>query len=876
MSFTPPNIPLTLRQRKQWLVWRLVQRPDEPKPRKVPFYVNGNMRGWPNGKPQDGNATVAQPQVEQGHPLDTAALVSFDDAVAAVQARGYTGLGFAPISGGGVVALDFDSCVKDGQITDSRIEALIADTYAEFSPSGTGLRAFYLGDLPSRKDNAHKSKRVGGVAGAARLDGKYDIEFFGHNGFVTVTGNATADTELWGLQDTVTPVSAGVDELYRQRFGAPGAMPSNDPFALSIAGEANLATLGPEKLGWSLDQAREYLFSCSASVSRAEWVNALMAVHYEFDGSDDALDLCDEWSATGDTYGGRKDVEGRWDSFGKDRGGAPLTGRWLLSWRRDQMTASNDTRMREALTEMQGLLKEAEDMVAVQTRVMPQISKLLLEFPILDIEAYSLVAARAKEFGLAINKTEFRKLIRVERPPAASSITPLTEFGNTERMLARYAESLMFCPDTGTWYVWTGTQWRPSLGGNTEVAHYAKETIKDLPKEADQHADPAEFFMFCSLSQRAAMVASMVKLAESDPRVCVPSSELDKHKHLLGVKNGVVDLRTGQLLAPDAALRITLTAGCEYNPGAKCPLFEKVMRDAFFDDMEMVEYVCRMFGYALQGDPKEDIMFIAFGSGSNGKSSVFNAVRKAFGGYARSAEASTFLADGNGNNAGGPREDLLRLRGARFIYVNEPDENGELREGAVKAMTGGDAIAARGINAKHSVEIEPTWTVFMPTNHKPIIKGTDNGIWRRMGLIPFTRDFNKDSTIQKDETLRYRVLDELPGILAMLVRAGMKYRKDGLTPPAKVLSASADYRKDMDLLAEWMEECCVIEPGASCKSNELWESWEVFARRRGLLNYIRSSNALGRRLESRFPAGKNAKGARVRLGIAVKAMEDIF
>ncbi len=858
MSFTPPNIPHTLRQRKQWLVWRLVQKPDEPKPRKVPFYVNGAPR---NG--------------EQGTAEDTAQLAGYDDAVAAVHSRGYTGLGFAPVTGGGIVALDFDSCVKDGQITDSRIEALIADTYAEFSPSGTGLRAFYSGDLPSKKDNAHKTKRVGGLAGAARLDGKYDIEFFGHNGFVTVTGDATPDTEMWGLHDTVTPVSAGVHELYTQRFGAPGAI-SRDPFALTVAGEADLSTLGPEKLGWTLDQAREYLFSCSASVSREEWVNALMAVHYEFDGSDDALDLCDEWSATGDTYGGRKDVEGRWDSFGKDRGGAPLTGRWLLAWRRDQVSADNDTRMREAIVEMQKLLKEAEDMVAVQTRVMPDISKILLEFPILEIEAYSLVAARAKEFGLAINKTEFKKLIRVERPPAAASITPLTEFGNTERMLAKYGESLMFCPDTGTWYVWTGAQWRQSLGGSTEVMHYAKETIKDLPKEADQHADPAEFFMFCSLSQRAAMVASMVKLAESDPRVCVPSSELDKHKHYLGVKNGVVDLRTGQLMAPDASLRITLTAGCEYNAGAKCPLFEKVMRDAFFDDMEMVEYVCRMFGYALQGDPKEDIMFIAFGGGSNGKSSVFNAVRKAFGGYARSADSSTFLSDGMGNNAGGPREDLLRLRGARFIYVNEPDEGGELREGAVKAMTGGDAIAARGINAKHSVEIEPTWTVFMPTNHKPIIKGNDNGIWRRMGLIPFTRDFNKDSTIKKDETVRYRVLEELPGILAMLVRAGMKYRQSGLTPPDKILAASSEYRKDMDLLAEWLDECCVIDPHVSAKASELWESWEVFARRRGLLNYIRSANALGRRLDARFPSGKNNKGSRIRLGIAIKAMDDVF
>lgn len=875
MSFTAPVIPQLLREKPQWLVWRLVQGQDDAKPRKLPFYANGNMRGWPNGRPSDGKPTEDQPQVEQGHPLDTGSLVTFSEAVRVVRDRGYTGLGFAPVASGGIVALDFDSCVVDGVITDSRIEALISDTYAEFSPSGTGLRAFYAGDLPSKKDNANKRDRVGGVAGAARLDGKFDIEFFGHNGFVTVTGHATGDTELWGHHDTVTPLSDEVQTLFRERFGAPGVTPLHDPFALTLSGEANLSSLGAEKLGWTLEQAREYLFACDASASREEWLNALMAVHYEFDGSDDALDLVDEWSATGDSYAGRRDVEGRWDSFGRDRGSQPLTGRWLLAWRREQMAADNDGRMREALAEMQQLLKGAEDMVAVQTRVMAKVSSLLLEFPILEIEAYSLVASRAKEFGLSITKTEFKKLVRTERPPSSASQTPLTEFGNCERMLNRYADSLMFCPDTGTWYVWNGNHWRVSLG-RAEVEHYAKETIRDLHKEADQHSDQGEFFLFCALSQKATMVANMVKLAESDPRVCVPSHELDKHKHLLGVQNGVVDLRTGNLLPPDPKLFITLVAGCEYNPGAKCPLFESVLRAAFFDDLEMVEYVTRMFGYALQGDPKEDMMFIAFGGGSNGKSTVFNAVRKTFGNYAKSADAATFLADGGGSSAGGPREDLQRLRGARFLYVNEPDENGELREGSVKAMTGGDAIVARGINAKHSIEIEPTWTVFMPTNHKPIIKGSDNGIWRRMGLIPFTRNFDNDATIKKDKTIRDRVLEEKPGILAMLVRAGMRYRKDGLNPPAKVLAASAEYRKDMDLLAEWLDECCILEETATAKVSDLWESWEVFARRRGLMNYIRSSIALGRRLEPRFPAEKGGRGVRMRLGIALRAVEEVF
>jgi P4 family phage/plasmid primase-like protien len=405
------------------------------------------------------------------------------------------------------------------------------------------------------------------------------------------------------------------------------------------------------------------------------------------------------------------------------------------------------------------------------------------------------------------------------------------------------------------------------------VEHLAKETVRDLGDEAKDmdSSELGEFFEFCRISQQARMVSNMVKLAKSDPRVLVPARELDRQSHLLGVENGIVDLRTGKLLPPDPEARITLCAGCKYDPSAKAPVFEQTIGDVFFEDQSMVDYVLRTFGYALQGEPNEDIMFIAFGNGANGKSTIFNAIRRAFGGYARSADASSFVSDSNQGGAGGAREDLVRLRGARFVYVNEPDENGELREGVVKSMTGGDAITARGVYAKDSVEIEPTWTVFMPTNHKPIIKGSDNGIWRRMGMLPFERNFETDKVRVKDGKRAEKLLAELPGILNLIVRAGLKYRAEGLMPPGKVLAARDSYRAQMDLLAEWLDECCEVGEGHVCEVRNLWLSWETFAKSRGLLNYIRSSTALGRRLDSRFAAKKATGGVRVRLGLRLRA-----
>lgn len=545
--------------------------------------------------------------------------------------------------------------------------------------------------------------------------------------------------------------------------------------------------------------------------------------------------------------------------------------------RRKREQAVGGDLMRAALAGLRKQVDEAPDMVAIHTTVLPEVKRLLAEFPLLEHETHSIVQAKAKSMSSSITKADFHKLVRQDRVQAGTSIRALTEFGNTERMLDRYGDGLMFVSDISAWYIWNGNNWRKALGGRSEIEHFAKETVRALGSEAGNFASQeSEFYNFCNHSQQAKMVANMVRLAESDPRVVVPSSELDKHPHFIGVRNGVVDLRTGQLLAPDPSMRITLTAGAAYDPLAKCPLFERTLSDVFFDDADMVAYVAKAFGYALCGNPKEDIMFIAFGNGANGKSTIFNSVKDTFGAYARAAEAGSFVSNDQSSGAGGAREDLVRLRGARFVYVNEPDENGELKEGVVKSMTGGDTIAARGLYAKDSVEFNPTWTVFMPTNHKPVIKGSDNGIWRRMGMLPFERNFEVDKNIPKDTNRRDKLKDEMPGILALLVRAAIRYKAEGLTPPAKVVAARNAYRTQMDQLAEWLEDCCEVGPDHVCSSKELWESWRDFAYANNLPNYIRSSRALATRLEARFPAGKGTNGTRIRSGIRLKAQVDPF
>ncbi len=515
-------------------------------------------------------------------------------------------------------------------------------------------------------------------------------------------------------------------------------------------------------------------------------------------------------------------------------------------------------------------VEACDDSIELLDTVAREARELLATVPVLHAEVAAAFKARFKELtDVTLPAGDLARALREPRAPTALSRRPLTEFGNAERMLDRYGQGLMFVPELSAWFVWTGVYWRQATG--VEVEHLAKETVKALVNEIDDHPEPAEFFKFCAISQQAKMVRSMIQLAQSDPRVMVPAAELDKHAHLMGAANGVIDLTNGELLAPDPELRITRVVGCDYVPGALAPLFEQTVAEVFNGDADVVEFFQRLVGYAATGNPTQDVMVIPFGNGSNGKSTVLGAVRRAFGGYARAAEAGTFISNGKGgSNAGGAREDLLRLKGARFVYVNEPDEGGELREGSVKSMTGGDAITARGLYSQNTVEIVPSWVVFMPTNHKPIVKGSDNGIWRRLLLLPFTRNFEADPSVKKDPAREAKLQKELPGILSWIVRGALEYQRRGLNPAGSVLAARDEYREDMDLLAEWLNECCEIRPDGWATNAQLWGSWEDWSKARGEFRFIQSNRMLVRRLASRFEQGKGTGGVRGFYGLTVK------
>lgn len=627
------------------------------------------------------------------------------------------------------------------------------------------------------------------------------------------------------------------------------------------------------KVGVTLKEAAKLLNNLDAA-DYDRWLQVGMALHHEYDGSDDAFNVWDDWSQKADNYSSLEDLEKRWSGFGHDGGG--ITIRTLLKWGNDANTQQKRAQKRDAIQDFKNRIEECSDGFEFE-ETLRAIGRELDKNEVITCNEVRATAKTKYKAMMkqSISDANINTLLGHGRDTSAENLErqmQYTEFGNARRMLELYGDNIMFAADTETWYRWTGSYWRVSA--QAELEQLSKDTLMQLIADgAEQGILASDQYDFVKNSLKVAMMTAMVKIIRTEKSILVNTGDLDANKMLFGVANGAIDLTTGALVPSDRLDRITIASHTKYKEKAVCPLFEQTVSECFYGDAELVEFFRRLMGYTLLADPKEDIIVIPYGTGSNGKSTILGAIRDAMGAHAITASNETFLGSG-GANAGGPRDDILRLRGSRFVYVTEPDEDRELKEGLIKSMTGGEAMAARAAYSRTFVQFTPTWTVILPTNHKPIIKGDDFGIWRRIMLVPFTRNFSTDPDIVKDNDRSEKLKAEYEGILAWLVRGAMSYLEIGLQPPAIVEEARDEYKSDMDLLAEWIEECCEIGRDKVATNAALWASWKQFAEVRGELRYISNARTLNKKLEARAYVKRlnNTYGIRGRglLGISVK------
>lgn len=426
----------------------------------------------------------------------------------------------------------------------------------------------------------------------------------------------------------------------------------------------------------------------------------------------------------------------------------------------------------------------------------------------------------------------------------------LTDVGNAERFVETHAENVRHVPGMG-WYFWTGLHWERDIANR--VVELAKGVAKSIYNEGD-HVQDADLRVavakHAKASQNAARISAMIELAKSDSRIVVEPAKLDTNDKLLGVANGVLDLKTGRLRAAVRDDFITRHSPVEYNKKAKAPQFEQFLDTVTQGNKQLQTYLQRIVGYSLTGLTDEQCLFFLYGAGANGKSTFLNIVADLLG-RELSAQTPTETLMTNRSQA---TNDLARLQGVRVVIANEIEDGSMMAESLVKQLTGGDMISAR-FHYQEFFEFKPKFKLFIAGNHKPIIRGRDNGIWRRIHLIPFTASIPAG---QRDKSLGVKLKTELPGILNWALTGCRQWQKSGLCVPTSVQAAVDDYRSEMDIIGKWIEDRCEQGPTLTTAASDAYRSYKSWSEDNGYRTM--SSGAFGREFEQRFKKVKRKEG----------------
>ena len=320
----------------------------------------------------------------------------------------------------------------------------------------------------------------------------------------------------------------------------------------------------------------------------------------------------------------------------------------------------------------------------------------------------------------------------------------------------------------------------------------------------------------------------MIKETEHLEGIPMLIDELDGYIDYLNVQNGIVNMKNGELIPHDSSFMMSKICNCEYDVvGQKKPeRWLKFLDEVCNGDKDLVHYLQKCVGYSLTGSVKEQCAFFLYGLGNNGKSTFLETIADMLGDYASNAQPDTIMMRKFGDNGSG--SDIARLRSARLVTTEEPTEGVRLNEGLIKQLTGGGKVTCRFLYGDE-FEYAPEFKIWIATNHKPIIQGTDVGIWRRIRLIPFEVNIPADKV---DKQLKYKFREEMPQILRWAVEGCMMYHREGLEPPKCVQDSTAEYKAEMDLIATFMEACVVIDYTSmeTIPANELYSVYAEWAK----------------------------------------------
>ncbi len=383
----------------------------------------------------------------------------------------------------------------------------------------------------------------------------------------------------------------------------------------------------------------------------------------------------------------------------------------------------------------------------------------------------------------------------------------MTDTGNAHRLFDRFGHVIRYSYNRKKWYYWDGKLWR--IDDTGEIKKLGDSICEDIKRDGYQEQDEqtqVELLKWAAKTASSHGKESMIRECQHLNGIPASPDDFDSYTEYLNCQNGIVNLRTGELLPHDSNFMMSKICYTEYDRECGKPkLWMRFLNDVTNGDKELQKYIQKSVGYSLTGSNREQCAYFLYGIGNNGKSTFLDTISDLLGSYSANAQPETIMMKKFGD--GGALSDIARLKSARFVTSEEPTEGVRLNEGLLKQLTGGSKITCRFLYADE-FEYTPEFKIWIATNHKPVIRGTDFGIWRRIKLIPFEVNIPAEKV---DKNLKYRLRKEFPQILKWAVDGCRMWMEEGIDEPACVKDAVKEYKQEMDLLAGFLEQCIEID-----------------------------------------------------------------
>lgn len=421
------------------------------------------------------------------------------------------------------------------------------------------------------------------------------------------------------------------------------------------------------------------------------------------------------------------------------------------------------------------------------------------------------------------------------------------DMGNAERFVDLFGENVRYCYTEKKWYFYNSMRWSvDNLGVILRMADKCVEAMKAEAKlylQADEESggDMAKAFEKHMKSSRSNK-SKKAMLNEIEHHLPILPIQMDRYKMALNTPSGIINLKNGDVKAHNPEYYFTKITSVDCVEAADCPLWLAFLDDIFAGDKDLIRYIQKAVGYSLTGSTAEQCAFFLYGTGRNGKSTFIDVIRDVFGDYAANIQPETIMVKSSQSNA--INSDIARLKGARLVTSVEPNEGVRLNEGLLKQLTGDDTVTARKLYSEE-FEFKPEFKLWMATNHKPIIRGTDTGIWRRIHMIPFNVQISEDKV---DKNLTHKLKAEMTGIFKWCIDGCLMWQREGLQMPAAVLKSVREYRREMDVISAFIEDKCTLE--GTVQASMLYAAYASWADSNN--EYCMSNTKFSTELAKRF------------------------